>query len=299
MSIFIVIDRNDIASMNIYDKLMHEEKVFSKSSIRFKDNPVYFYKDTYLILNDKRSAEAEDIDQDIATITAIKPTMIIFPTVHRSKSGIPSFCAHVPGNWGSADAGGSEKRLCVSAEGFMKEALIHMHEKEKQKDIEHFDVIQEATHHGPLVSCPCMFIEIGSTEKEWDNDNAGRLIANTIVYLIENSKEIIDKDYEAFVGIGGPHSCSNFMKIVLNDEKLALGHLCPKYNLENLDGEMLEQAIEKSMRPSAMVILDWKGLGQEKERIKELLDDKRMRYEKVKQFSYDKEEPDEDESLEL
>ncbi|MFP4117375.1 MAG: D-aminoacyl-tRNA deacylase [Candidatus Woesearchaeota archaeon] len=286
MSKFIVIDKNDTASMNIYHKLMDEEKVFTKSSIRFKDESTYFYKDTYLVMNDKRSAEAEQIDEDIRRLTSMDPDMIIFPTVHRSKSGIPSLTTHVPGNWGTADAGGMEKKLCRSAESFMKEALMHMSEKIKTRQLTDFDVVQEVTHHGPLVSCPCMFIEIGSTEKEWSNDEAGRVIANTLVYLIENSSAIMDKGYKSFFGIGGPHTCSNFMKIVLNDERLALGHACPKYNLENLDEAMILQAIEKSSRPTDLVVLDWKGMGQEKDRIRQILEKNGIEYRKVKQFSY-------------
>ena len=283
---FIVIDKNDTASMNIFQKLIDEEKVFTKSSMRFKGEPIYFYKGAYMVLNDNRSAEAEKIDYDIETMLSIRPDMVIFPTIHRSRSEIPSFSAHAPGNWGSADAGGIERKLCFSAESFIKEALIYMKSKEKNGDIGHFDVVQEATHHGPLLSCPCMFIEIGSTEKEWKNDNAGRLIANTLVYLIENAEEIKSKGYKSFIGIGGPHTCSNFMKIVLNDESLALAHTCPKHSLENLDSEMLDQAIERCSNPAELVVLDWKGMGQEKERIKDMLESKGIAYKKVKEFSY-------------
>ena len=286
MKIFVVIDKNDTASMNIYDKLINEEKIFLESNIKFKNNKTYFYKDSYLIMNDSKSAESEDIDKEIEYFTSIKPELIIFPTVHRSKSGIPSFSSHVPGNWNIAEAGGSDKKLCVAAESFIKESLIYMKSKDKAKDIENFDIIQEATHHGPLISVPCMFIEIGSTEKEWTNQNAGRLIASTIIHLIENKTEILNKNYKSFVGIGGPHSCSNFMKIVFNDDELALGHLCPKHSLEYINEHLIEEALEKNINSSNLVILDWKGMGQEKQRIVNILNNKNIKFMKVKDFSY-------------
>ncbi len=287
MSNFIVIDKNDTASMNIMDKLINEQKVFMKTSLVFKEEPVYFYKNTYLVINDEHSAEAEKIDDAIENITAVKPEMIIFPTVHASQSEIPSLTVHTPGNWGDADEGGLNRKLCISAEAFMKEALRHMETRVKEyPEIKDFDIIQEATHHGPALSCPSMFIEIGSTKKEWKIEDAGRVIADTIVYLIESTEHIANTEYETAVGIGGPHSCTNFMKITFNDERIAIGHVCPKHSIGLLDKQMLEHAMQRCSRDVRHVIVDWKGLGQEKERIISLLDDMGIEYKRTKDFKY-------------
>lgn len=287
MNIFIVFDKNDRASMNVFDKLITKERVFTKTSMRFKEEPVYFYKNTFAIINNTRSADAEKIDDDIETLLSLKPDIIIFSTVHVSRSEIPSFTAHAPGNWGEAQAGGLDRRLCISAESLIKEALKYMNEKEKPDDISSYDIIQEATHHGPSISCPCMFIEIGSTADEWENKNAGVLIADTLIHLIENIEDIIKMRYKGIFGIGGPHSCTNFMKITLNDKRYAISHVCPKHSLELLDVEMIRQAMKRSMNPSEEIVLDWKGMGAEKHRIKQILDEEGINYMKVKEFSYD------------
>ncbi|MFW6230428.1 MAG: D-aminoacyl-tRNA deacylase, partial [Nanoarchaeota archaeon] len=273
MDIVIVIDANDPVSTQVCDCML-EGNIFAKASMTFKDAPVYSYRNAYMITNNQRSAEAEQVDEDIRSLLSIKPELTIFPTVHRSRSGIPSLTAHTQGNWAIAEMGGLNKRLGISAENFLKEALQTMAQKQPNyPSLDGFDVIQEATHHGPYVSCPSMFIEVGSTEKEWHNKEAVHLLAETITYLIENSNSIADQQYETAVGIGGPHANRNFRKIILNDEQIAISHICPKYMLENLDLGMLTHAMERSTQPASKVILDWKGIGPEKQRIVELLEE--------------------------
>ncbi len=287
MKIFIVIDKNSTAAVNIKDKLLNEQKVFSETSLLFKEEKVYQYKDTYLITSPIFSVESEKIDEDIEKITSIKPDLIIFPTTHTSKSGIPSLMVHTQGNWGTAELGGLNKKICISAENFVKHALKHLSIIiDKYFELKDFDIAQEATHHGPILSCPSFFIEIGSTSKEWQIAEAGRIIAETLVYLIENSEDIENEDYITAFAIGGTHTCQNFMKIILKDEKIAIGHVCPKYALQDLDKNMIQQGIERSMKRADLIILDWKGLGENKNKILSLLDEMNLEYKRTKDFKY-------------
>lgn len=293
MNILIVLDETDIASMNIKEHLL-QQKVFTETSMKFKNNTIYSYRNAYLLTNTIHSAEAEDIDADIKEITTIKPDLIVFPTVHRAQSGIPSLTVHTQGNWGIAEMGGLSKRLGISAEPFLKEALKFMYEQKKNfQTLSQFDIIQEATHHGPLLSTPSLFIEIGSTENEWTNAEAGQLLADTIIYLVENSSVIEQMKYDTVFGIGGTHSCKNFKKMMLYHETYAIGHVCPKYALQNLDKEMISQALKKNMQPVSKVLLDWKGMGKEKKRILELLAEMQITYERTKDFSFSEQENEE------
>ena len=285
MNIFIVIDKNDPAGNNIKDKLLNENKIFSKTSLIFKENKVYQYKNTYLITNNSRSIEAEKIDDDIESIISIKPDLIIFPTTHTSKSGIPSLMVHTQGNWGIAELGGLNKKLGITAENFVKESLIFLKNNvEIYMGISHFDIAQEATHHGPVVSCPSMFIEIGSSKDEWEIPEAGRIISDTIIHLIENSDEILNSNTTTAIGIGGTHTCQSFMKITLHNDDIAISHVCPKYALNDLNRDMILQSMEKSMKPASLAILDWKGLGEHKERIINILDELNIEYKKSKEL---------------
>jgi len=88
-----------------------------------------------------------------------------------------------------------------------------------------------------------MFIEIGSSEKQWPDKQAGEIIAKTIMSIIPKKP----KHYKTAFGIGGLHHCPNFTK-VMEKSDLAFGHVCPKYMLEYLDKEMILQAIERNTK---------------------------------------------------
>ncbi len=221
-----------------------------------------------LFLKDKDSVYLENIDQEINC------DMIIFPTMHQSKSGIHSLSVHTQGNWGQAMLGGKERELGVSPACWLKSAMKILEVKAQEL---HYEVIQEVTHHGPSLNVPSMFIEIGSSIEEWTNKNAGKLIAETIIELLEMKIP----NYKTAVALGGLHHMPSFKKIII-DSNIAIGHACPKYNLENLDREMILQAMNKTIPKADLVIVDWKGLGEYKEKIKEIL--KGIKWMRTKEF---------------
>ena len=120
-----------------------------------------------------------------------------------------------------------------------------------------------------------MFIEIGSNEQQWKDKKAAEIIAKTISSILNDKND----NYKIALGIGGTHYCSTFNKILLRTD-IALGHICPKYQLQNLDKEMIEQAINKTKERVDFILLDWKGLGKEKQRIVNLLDELKLEYKR-------------------
>jgi D-tyrosyl-tRNA(Tyr) deacylase len=62
----------------------------------------------------------------------------------------------------------------------------------------------------------------------------------------------------------------NLAKLIERNN-IALGHICPKYALANLNKEMIKQALNRTTEIVKEVILEWKGLGTEKERIVSIL----------------------------
>lgn len=248
MEIAVVISKQDKAGMNIASCL--DEKGIKH------------------YLREERSIDCENIDQEI------NADMFIFATKHESKAGVNSLSVHAPGNFGEALLGGKSKELCISPSSYFKKGLIEL---EKRK-LEGFEVVQEVTHHGPFLEKPCMFIEIGSNEEAWLNKEAGKIIAEVIEILLNWEKE----EYRTAVGIGGLHHTPKFKKIILNSD-IAIGHVCPKYNLENLDENMLNQMIERNVNRADLIILDWKGLGKEKARIKKLIEKTGLEVKRTKE----------------
>ncbi|PIN80488.1 hypothetical protein COV16_00800 [Candidatus Woesearchaeota archaeon CG10_big_fil_rev_8_21_14_0_10_34_8] len=112
-----------------------------------------------------------------------------------------------------------------------------------------------------------MFIEIGSSLENWKIKKYGDVIAEAIYYLVStdfSSRTI------AF-GIGGTHYCSNFSKLIVR-ENYAFGHVCPKYQLDNLSWEMVEQALSKSLPKVQEVVIDWKGVSGHKDKIRVIME---------------------------
>ncbi|MBC8500235.1 MAG: D-aminoacyl-tRNA deacylase [DPANN group archaeon] len=258
MKIAIICSKSDEASINIHS--------FLKDMIK----PNIGKHRVYLRLLEKESVFLEDIDKEINC------DFIIFPTKHQSKSGVHSLSTHVQGNWNKAMLGGKDNELGIAPSCWLKQALKLLENKAEEL---HYEAIQECTHHGPYLEVPSMFVEIGSSIEEWRNPEAGRLIAETIVELLEMDIP----EYKSSVGIGGLHHTPNFKKIALNSD-VAVGHVCPKYMLEFLDKEMLLQAMDRCIPKSELVIVDWKGLGEYKEKIKKLLESIGVEWKKTKEF---------------
>ncbi|PIY60697.1 hypothetical protein COY95_00440, partial [Candidatus Woesearchaeota archaeon CG_4_10_14_0_8_um_filter_47_5] len=201
--------------------------------------------------------------------------------------GTPSLSVHAPGNWAEAQMGGEEKTLSHTSALLLKKALLSLHDVYKtylpaDQELpagQKLEITMECTHHGPAVEKPCLFIEIGSSEQQWSNKEYGELIARAIIQIF--AVELPGQ--KVAIGLGGTHYCANFNKILLRTD-IALSHVCPKHMLAHLDENMLQQAIAKTLEPVDFILLDWKGLGQEKARLVELLEHMQLSWKRVDQL---------------
>jgi D-aminoacyl-tRNA deacylase len=60
---------------------------------------------------------------------------------------------------------------------------------------------------------------------------------------------------------------------VLLESEFGLAAIATKYDLQSIDKNMLGQMIFKSIERVTHIIVDWKGLGKEKDRIMYLVSD--------------------------
>jgi len=268
MKTAIIVSKKDPAGMNIASFLEKEDLAQYNASLHYVD---------------KESIYNENIDKEI------EADMFIFATKHQSAKGVHSLSCHAPGNWGKAEAGGFDRKLCVAPALLLKEAFVLLNKLGKDM---HHEITLECTHHGPYLEKPCMFIEIGSDEGNWKNEEAGKLICEVIIDLLKRIDDIMNivpnsssgaqtnKDnYKVAFGIGGLHYPGTFNRRMLETD-IAIGHICPKYALGNLDEEMILQAISKTVPKPDFVLLDWKGLGKEKQRIVGLLNELGIEYKR-------------------
>ena len=123
--------------------------------------------------------------------------------------------------------------------------------------LDDYVVTMEATHHGPHIDIPCCFIELGSSEVEWGDEEGGMVIAKAIMSL---QNYTVSNKWVATFGIGGPHYCPIFNKLQLNS-KYAVSHVVASYNLP-LTSKILKEAEEKTVEQVSEVLVDWKGCGK-------------------------------------
>ncbi len=275
----IITSTKDPAGMNIKNCLL--EKGFAETSEEQFGHKVYEKDRTKLYTTDQESIYADNIDKEM------EGEKIIFATRHRSTSGKKTLSVHVSGNWGKAEAGGKDKQLCVAMPGEMKKALNLMKKKvqeetEGKRRLEEYDVSMECTHHGPYIEKPCMWIEIGSEKESWQNKEAGKLIAEVIIEILDKEKEKDVQESESVIVLGGGHYNQTANKIMTRT-RYSVGHICPKYHLNELDEELIIQAMKKNPGFSRF-ILDWKGMGTEKRNVVDLLEKTGIKYERYKNF---------------
>ncbi|MBI2147695.1 D-aminoacyl-tRNA deacylase [Candidatus Woesearchaeota archaeon] len=279
MEIALLFSSSDIASMNIQKHILEKgiadvmpNKEYGNFPVRSWTTKCHTIK---MYTTEMFSIHCDHIDQEIDPCDAI-----VFVTKHRSKEEVPAVTVHSPGNWGEALFGGKPASINSPLPRLLRAGLEQLQQQVKQqtkKEIGSPSIAAlEATHHGPDIDTPCMFIELGSCEQQWQDPAGGKIVAEALMALLEMDIP----EYDIAVGLGGPHYCPNFVK-VMEKSDYCFGHICPKYCLKDLTKELLRDAMEKSN--ATVIILDWKGLGEHKERVVKLLEETKVAYERCDQ----------------
>ncbi len=276
----LIASTKDEASINIRNNLLKKD-VFIKTENLFHDAPIYTHNDfpIQLVTIDVPTIFAENIDQELKT------PLIVFLSKHSAESGIPSFTVHTPGNWKDATAGGKARTICRGIPYLELLSLRALTKYTKQHGLEDkFQVSYEATHHGPeLNHAQAMFIELGSTKKEWEDPSFAAVVADALIEALEQYFK--NKEQEAqlniAIGIGGRHYNEKFTNISLQTN-FAFPHLIPKYHILDIDADLLQQIFQKTPNLKYF-IFDHKGTNaQQRKHIKELLEHTTIKIEILK-----------------
>jgi D-aminoacyl-tRNA deacylase len=259
MRFAIAYSKKDIAGINIIQQ--------------FKE--LAFAPEIPIIELKKESIYSEDIDK-LPELRNID--FLIFATKHRSVKGEKSLSIHAPGNWRNADYGGKPGKICNTSAQVIKYLFQNLNKLAEDETLKDYKITLECTHHGPLIKKPCCFIELGSSEAQWEEKAPAKVLAKTIISL-QNFK--LNSKYIPVIGIGGPHYCPSFNKIQLNSD-YAISHIIPEYALPMIK-TMLKEAEEKTTEQIKTVILDWKGCGKSEQRqeIISLIEQAGLRYKRT------------------
>jgi D-aminoacyl-tRNA deacylase len=196
----------------------------------------------------------EGLDRDYPDARAF-----VFLSKHRSDSGIPTLTCHYPGNFSGAPFGGNPREIAIAYPSLQKAYLKAI----TAAKVPGYEVVIEATHHGPTsLKKPVLFVELGSSEKQWADAGAAEAICDCVLSELKN----VPPCKKVGIAMGGTHYPSKFNRLLLESE-FGLASVASKHNLEAIDGEMMRQMVDKTVEKVTHVILDPKGLGGHKERI--------------------------------
>lgn len=249
---------HNIASKNIAERLIESHGFEKKGNFWEKEGTLLIETNAKTILE-----VPTDFDTDC----------IVVLSTHKSKNHEKVLTAHIPGNWGEAGAGGQPRTLNIAYASKLK---IFLQEIKKEGEKIGWKTSLEADHHGPTCNVPIIFVEIGTSENEWNDRAAVSAIASAIANAIKR-----DEKFETFFGVGGGHYAKDFTQMILETE-LAVGHIAPKYVLDEMDGEMFLQGIERTVeKVSKIIILKKEASSSHKRKLIELAEKHGIRYELV------------------
>ena len=241
MTILLVSSSEDPASTNIKDSLLSlhpwtpEGTFFSASVYRAPA-----LGDSLLVTIPDKKIRHEHLQEELHSTLHVTPTLAIFLSRHRSKTGEPTLTVHPIGNYADAEFGGQPHTLVPAAPHAMTQLLRRIHTRVQQTNLP-YKVCYEVTHHGPYLSIPTLFVEVGSTETQWQERPPAEVIAQALLDLLP-TLPATPPDIPVLVGIGGGHYAPRFTDVALQ-RNIAFGHMLPTYHLtETIDDEMLLHA---------------------------------------------------------
>ncbi len=241
MDLFLLISKKDVASENIG---------------RFLDKK--FFEDIGVEVIETEKLHLYLTDEDIEEMGIKGPILVL--SSHASEMGVKSLTVHTPGNFSENLFGGEKRKLSYANPILQSVLLKELYAKNPFKD---FRVSLEVTHHGPTIDAPVTFYEVGSSEKEWRDEEVCKFMAKILKSAIPKYFDLLEKDLRICFGVGGPHYAPNFTRKVIK-ENMIIGHIMPKYNF---NPEMFPEMVMKNFPKRAEVcVIDWKGLNGEQRR---------------------------------
>ncbi|MBW6517594.1 MAG: hypothetical protein K0A89_03730 [ANME-2 cluster archaeon] len=231
----IIISKEDLASQNIKNILL-DIRDWSPINVDCPSVITSFeFKKFTMVEIDGLHIFQDGLDRRLEEC-GLDSDIIIFASRHRSKDGRRILTVHHTGNTKEAKLGGSPMELASAAPQAMRSLYMNLRTLSKNED---FEVSIESTHHGPSdLKTPSLFVEIGSSEKEWVDLLAGRIVANAILMLDSD-------DVPVAIGFGGNHYAPRQTKL-MEDTEITFGHIFPTYKLDELDEVIIRQAFERS-----------------------------------------------------
>lgn len=233
--------------------------------------------DNVLMTIDRMHVHAEDID-DRARQFGIDVKDMVVLSRHSSASGKPTLTVHPIGNYRDNSMGGKDRTLVRSMPHLMSDTLRKI---KKLNDVPEYGVSFEVTHHGPYVSVPTMYIEIGSDETHWGDMHAAEILVDSLLSAEEH------EEYPIIIGVGGGHYAPRFSDLV-HEYKVDMGHMVPTYQTNDASDDDVREMIKSAAEATGtkLVYVHRNSMkGAEERRINGIIDS--LGYERLVSKDFD------------
>ncbi|ADC64459.1 Protein of unknown function DUF516 [Ferroglobus placidus DSM 10642] len=238
----VVFSKKDPASQNIKNFIFTE---FSAEEKKVEDFTIYDFGEFLGVEIEERLIYADFLDEKLSKFLSFEE--MIFASRHSSKDGRKILTAHFTGNLERADYGGKAYSLAKPSPDTLKNYVLNLELPEG------FEFSLEATHHGPSeIKKKSLFVEIGSTEEEWKNEEAGEAVGRAIIEAVKSESK-----WKKAISVGGTHYAPRQTEIVL-ETTVTFGHIFAKYTFESLTPEFLVKAFELS--EAEFIVIDEKSV---------------------------------------
>lgn len=216
--------------MNIRDRML-ERGTFEQAQRTFRGAPVWARSETVLVEVAGPTVTDEGLDRDLQE-TGWPIMDVWFLSKHAAKSGHPSLTVHPIGNHAAADFGGKPATLSPAAARDMGSLLRRMKHHAAAAGLPH-SVTYESTHHGPFLTRPALFVEIGSDEQWYRDPAGGKVLAAAIEDVLAGGGM---GSGPVLVGVGGGHYVPRHTDKALAGEA-DFGHFLPSHFVDDADGK--------------------------------------------------------------
>ncbi|MEA3202829.1 MAG: D-aminoacyl-tRNA deacylase [Thermoplasmata archaeon] len=220
----LVCNRSDTASVNLRDRVL-EGGDWEATNRRFRGAVVWSQSEALLVEVEGPTITDERLDADLRALD-LPLRDVWFLSRHAAASGQPSLTAHPIGNPGPAKYGGQAETFSPAAARDMGALLRRMKLHAAEAGLPH-QVTYEGTHHGPLMTLPSLFVEIGSDAKWYSDTASARVVAQAIQDVLRGEGRCPGP---VLVGVGGGHYHPRHTDLALAGEA-DFGHLLPSHSL--------------------------------------------------------------------
>ena len=246
----ILASSEDPASMNMLSELMRIEGWDDPLDYAHGQVTRHSSGNAEALLIDGLHIWADGIDSVHESITGSKLDEVLVLSRHVSASETPALTLHaigVPGEFphGEKARSGGITGSAVPPSTRFGDLFRKMCRIAKEEHLENeYDLTLEATHHGPVLGTPTLYLEIGSTIEQWEDSRAARVWSKTISQCLGMAESSTKRDWDGsgnvMIGLGGGHYAPRH-QAVISESDVWIGHILANYSMvfEEQDGNSL------------------------------------------------------------